>query len=424
MEINIYSLITFIVIFLNVLLFIFIYDKQKTNKSLKFYLYFLICILGWQLFELFNRTIDFGVYSLILKKISKAFATFLGFFIFRFVMEFLKKKTSKFFLWTCILYGIILEILILFSDKIVKDVTIWQDWGRSTITGDLFYLYGIFISSFFFISLVILLLSYVKEKKTKKSRTISLIFFGLLISSFGGSIIDALVTIMRINLMPLSGIFTLLMAITIVIAIYKFNFLGTTPKQITIYQKFMSVLILFLIIFVSIGILNFNNVKEISSISNLVTINNPNFAAENEKINHSYDLFIRIMAVLIFLLVIFIYVINLLIKKYISTPIISLQESANSISKGEFKTEISMNTNDEIGDLAKSFDNMRKQILLNQTQLEKKVKEKTKELESQVSTLEKIRDLTADSEIYAEKMRIERDKALKLIKKPNKTKKK
>lgn len=105
-----------------------------------------------------------------------------------------------------------------------------------------------------------------------------------------------------------------------------------------------------------------------------------------------------------------------LMSRSISNPIIKLQKSAEEISKGNLDNEIKTSSDDEIGELAKSFEKMRREVKSSREDLQNKVKEKTRELTEKVEDLEKIQDLTSDSEIYAEGMRIEKESAFKKIK--------
>jgi len=78
--------------------------------------------------------------------------------------------------------------------------------------------------------------------------------------------------------------------------------------------------------------------------------------------------------------------------------------------------EIAVKSRDEIGQLSNSFDDMRKEVKRGKEHLEGELRNKTHELNERVNDLEKIRDLSADSEIYAEEMRVERTMADRYIK--------
>jgi HAMP domain-containing protein len=75
----------------------------------------------------------------------------------------------------------------------------------------------------------------------------------------------------------------------------------------------------------------------------------------------------RSLAVLVVTTVIFSLIflfINSLIKRSIIRPILDISESAKSVSRGKISEEISMDRNDEIGDLAHSFELMRRSLVL------------------------------------------------------------
>ncbi len=65
-------------------------------------------------------------------------------------------------------------------------------------------------------------------------------------------------------------------------------------------------------------------------------------------------------------------VLSVLIEKQISKPLMQLKKAAGAVEKGDFTTKLEIQTNDELGVLAKSFDDMSKQLAttigqLNQT---------------------------------------------------------
>lgn len=55
-------------------------------------------------------------------------------------------------------------------------------------------------------------------------------------------------------------------------------------------------------------------------------------------------------------------IVTYILSKRLSKPIIKLRDAAESISKGEFDTRSKIDTNDEIGELSSSFDNMARTI--------------------------------------------------------------
>jgi signal transduction histidine kinase/CheY-like chemotaxis protein len=68
------------------------------------------------------------------------------------------------------------------------------------------------------------------------------------------------------------------------------------------------------------------------------------------------------------------------IARRISNPIHKLNDGANLISNGQLGLEIDINSNDEIGDLAKSFNIMAEKLKSSYESLEQKVEERTEEL--------------------------------------------
>ncbi len=74
-----------------------------------------------------------------------------------------------------------------------------------------------------------------------------------------------------------------------------------------------------------------------------------------------------------------------LINKKITNPIIKLQEAAAKIGKGELETQIEIKSNDEIGALAQSFNDMTHKLKTSRTRLEEMVRERTAELEEEIA---------------------------------------
>ena len=78
-------------------------------------------------------------------------------------------------------------------------------------------------------------------------------------------------------------------------------------------------------------------------------------------------------------------IVRYLINKTISNPIIKLKDAITKIGKGEFETKIEINSNDEIGSLAKSFNDMVPKLKESHTRLEETVQERTAKLEEEIS---------------------------------------
>lgn len=77
--------------------------------------------------------------------------------------------------------------------------------------------------------------------------------------------------------------------------------------------------------------------------------------------------------------------VGFIFSKSISKPIIELKERATKVGKGELEIKEITPTNDEIGELAKSFNKMALNLKSYQDKLIKSEKERTKELEKEVS---------------------------------------
>ncbi len=78
-------------------------------------------------------------------------------------------------------------------------------------------------------------------------------------------------------------------------------------------------------------------------------------------------------------------IVRYLINKKISNPIIKLKDAITKIGKGEFETKIEIKSNDEIGSLAKSFNDMVPKLKASHTRLEEMVHERTAKLEEEIA---------------------------------------
>jgi len=97
------------------------------------------------------------------------------------------------------------------------------------------------------------------------------------------------------------------------------------------------------------------------------------------------------------------------ISRSVSKPLIELKKSAEEITKGDFDNKIEIHSNDEIGSLAESFEQMRIELKKLKESLEDNVREKTKELHEKVVLLERFKNTVTDTEIHAEQMRVENE---------------
>lgn len=78
---------------------------------------------------------------------------------------------------------------------------------------------------------------------------------------------------------------------------------------------------------------------------------------------------------------------GLLLARSFVRPIIKLRDETVRIKNGNFEKEINIKTNDEIGDLAKAFNEMEGKIKQEHQALEREVSEKTKQLNSKLKEL-------------------------------------
>jgi signal transduction histidine kinase len=77
-----------------------------------------------------------------------------------------------------------------------------------------------------------------------------------------------------------------------------------------------------------------------------------------------------------------------LFSRNITRPLNRLRASASAIARGEYSIPVAVNRTDEVGELARSFNSMKRQVQLSQQELENKVQERTFQLETANKELE------------------------------------
>lgn len=123
---------------------------------------------------------------------------------------------------------------------------------------------------------------------------------------------------------------------------------------------------------------------------------------------------------------VFTMVVGISLSRKISWPIITLRDAAEKIKEGNLNTRIVVQSDNEIGQLAKSFNQMAVQLQQSYGLLEQKVKERTAELEEAKKELEmKLQDLNKnksamlnlleDAKNLENDLKIERDRAKAIV---------
>lgn len=92
-------------------------------------------------------------------------------------------------------------------------------------------------------------------------------------------------------------------------------------------------------------------------------------------------------------------ILSLLAKKVVINPIKKLKEGVKIIGGGNLTYKMEVDTNDEIGDLTESFNEMAAKLGKSYGELEEKVKERTKELRKKIHELERFQKLAVGREL-------------------------
>lgn len=109
----------------------------------------------------------------------------------------------------------------------------------------------------------------------------------------------------------------------------------------------------------------------------------------NEINQQTQDLGITVISITLFAVLVTVLLLFSSLNHFVLNPIQKLRSAANEIGQGVLTTAIDMKQNDEVGDLAKSFDDMRKNMMRSHEHLEGLVDERTMEVRKALETAEK-----------------------------------
>ena len=98
--------------------------------------------------------------------------------------------------------------------------------------------------------------------------------------------------------------------------------------------------------------------------------------------------------------------------KSFTDPLYQLTGNATAISRGDHSRSVEIHQNDEVGQLAKSFNTMVEKLRDSQRELERKVQERTAQLEEANRQLEALSETNAHKRSVAEKERTDAIEAL------------
>ncbi len=105
--------------------------------------------------------------------------------------------------------------------------------------------------------------------------------------------------------------------------------------------------------------------------------------------------------------------INFLIVRRIIRPIRVLHESMIRIKNGDFNVRSEVDSKDEIGDMAQTFNDLAKELKLSYAGMEEKVKAKTIDLENKIDELNKLNRVMIDRELKMVELKTELDSLTK-----------
>lgn len=116
------------------------------------------------------------------------------------------------------------------------------------------------------------------------------------------------------------------------------------------------------------------------------------------------------LLILNFIMALLVTVSSILSSQFITSPLNQLTEGIQIISKGDLSHRLNIMTSDEIGQVASSFDNMAGRLRSVYIDLEKKVDQRTKQLQEKAQELEKINKFLVGRELRMSELKSELDK--------------
>jgi methyl-accepting chemotaxis protein len=125
-----------------------------------------------------------------------------------------------------------------------------------------------------------------------------------------------------------------------------------------------------------------------------VVVESPVFEAYKPIVNN-----VTTSLIIIALSIVFTVLIGIYLSERLAKPIVHLRDAAIKIGEGTLTTKIPIETNDEIGELGETFNQMTTKLEDYQQGLEQKVEERTKALDAKIKELEKIQKLTVGREL-------------------------
>lgn len=124
---------------------------------------------------------------------------------------------------------------------------------------------------------------------------------------------------------------------------------------------------------------------------------------------------------LLYLLVLFgaAFISGYLFSYSISLPILKLKKETKKAKENNFDYKVKLKNRDEIGDLAKEFNNTVKEVYNSRQEINKKVDEQTRQIEEKMEDLEKMNKLMVGREIKMKELKKENEKLKEKLKSKN-----
>ena len=208
-----------------------------------------LCVLtaAWFLvdfFTLLDNSVDAN-FSLFFWRLSLLASSTLLIYLLKFIFVYLNKKPTKFFKWFFYILYILLAYFILFSDKIVRDLSVYKFTGNSNFVGGDYFVYWAMLMLVLLCLVFYLLLQRVRISKDSKEKKFLNFFVLTLGASFSIIAISNLILpIMGIDFPRLAFLGILSILLSIIYIIYRWGAFSFEISSFNIRFKIIVTMVL------------------------------------------------------------------------------------------------------------------------------------------------------------------------------------
>jgi PAS domain S-box-containing protein len=252
---NIYIIASIFFIVAMFLFTIFLWFRSRKSKIIKSFAWLGVSALLWMILDLATSFTFFNqLQSILIWRIGFIAAFIFSLVNLRFVFIFLGRSINKFWAILIALSWFLISGLILFTNALIKDVTVLEFSGQSNyLIGDFFYLIILAILTPLFLAFVYTIIEFLKEKKIIRKKQIGYILLGLSFPVIITPTTNLFFPLMKINFPKLAHVSVFIGMLFFLMAIYKNKFLGLTIKRFKIKTNIILPIMITAVIVLSVA---------------------------------------------------------------------------------------------------------------------------------------------------------------------------